>query len=255
VREGLERARAEAEKAIALDDSLAEAHTSLAWVRFIYDWDWAGAGHEFRRAIELNPRYATARQWYAWLLVALGQADEAVAQGRLAVELDPASTSIRRGLGWLLYYTGRTAAAEEPLRQAVIANPTASETHRILGLVLMRLGRLAEAEAAFRDTLQLAPDDSYTFAAMGWAAVLGGRPDEARERIAALHRRRETGYVSPVAFVLLHAALGDTDAVFEWLERAYEDRRGWLAYIRVEPALMPFRLDDRMKGLLERLHL
>ena len=255
VKEGLERARAEAEKAIALDDSLAEAHTSLAWVKFIYDWDWPGAGHEFRRAIELNPRYATARQWYAWLLMALGQADDALAQGRLSVELDPASPSIRRGLGWLLYYSGRPAAAEATLQQAVIANPTASETHRILGLTLMRQGRLAEAEAAFRETLRLAPDDSYTFAALGWAAVLGGRPDDARERLRLLHQKRQAGYVSPVAFVLLHAALGEADAVFEWLERAWEDRRGWLVYLRVEPALEAFRLDHRMKDLMERLHL
>jgi TolB-like protein/Tfp pilus assembly protein PilF len=255
VKDGLERARTEAEKAIALDDTLAEAHTSLAWVRFIYDWDWAAAGHEFRRAIELNPRYATARQWYAWLLAALGQADEAVAQGRLAVELDPASTSIRRGLGWLLYYGGRPAAAEAQLRQALIANPTASETHRILGLTLLRQGRLAEAEAAFEETLRLAPDDSYAFAALGWAATRGGRPEDARERLRVLHERQRSGYVSPVAFVLLHAALGEADPVFEWLERAYEDRRGWLVYLRVEPALEEFRLDDRMKQLTERMRL
>ena len=255
VREGLERARTAAEKAIALDEGLAEAHTSLAWVKFIYDWDWSGAGREFRRAIELNPRYATARQWYAWLLVVLGQIDDAVAQGRLSVELDPASASGRRGLGWLLYYAGRLADAEEQVRQGVVTNPTASETQRILGLILMRQGRLDEADTAFREALRLAPEDTYTFAALGWSAVLGGRPDDARERLAALELKRAVTYVSPVPFVILHAALGNVDSAFTWLERAYEDRRGWLAYLRVEPALAPLRGDPRLDDLIARMHL
>ena len=140
-------------------------------------------------------------------------------------------------------------------RQAVIANPTASETHRILGLTLLRQGRIAEAEATFRETLRLAPDDSYTFAALGWAAVADGRPDEARARLTALAEKRRNGYVSPVAFVLLYAALGEADATFEWLERAYQDRRGWLAYLRVEPALAPFRGDQRLTAFIERMHL
>ena len=255
VREGLERARAEAEKAIALDDGLAEAHTSLAWVKFIYDWDWSAAGREFRRAIELNPRYATARQWYAWLLVALGQADDAVAQSRLSVELDPASPSLRRGLGWLLYYAGRLGPAEEQARQAVVLNPTASETQRILGLILMRQGRLDEAADAFHEALRLAPEDTYSFAALGWTAVLAGRADDARERLAALELKRTASYVSPVPFVLLHAALGDVERAFAALERAWEERRGWMAYLRVEPALAPLRGDPRLAEMIARMHL
>jgi serine/threonine-protein kinase len=255
VREGLERARIEAEKALALDEGLAEAHTSLAWVKFIYDWDWSAAGREFRRAIELNPRYAIARQWYAWLLMALGQTDDAVAQGRLAAELDPASASIRRGLGWLLYYAGRLGDAEEQARQAVVINPTASETQRILGLILMRQGRLDDADDAFREALRLAPEDTYTFAALGWTAVLRGKPEEARERIAALQLKRAVSYVSPVPFVLLHAALGNVEEAFEWLQRAHEERRGWLAYLRVEPALAPLRGAARLDELMARMHL
>ena len=255
VREGLERARVEAEKAIALDEGLAEAHTSLAWVKFIYDWDWSAAGREFRRAIELNPRYATARQWYAWLLVALGQTDDAVAQSRLSVELDPASASLRRGLGWLLYYAGRLGPAEEQARQALVLNPTASETQRILGLILMRQGRLDEAADTFREALRLAPEDTYSFAALGWTAVLAGRPDEARERLAALELKQTVSYVSPVPFVLLNAALGDVERAFTWLGRAFEERRGWMAYLRVEPALAPLRGDPRLDELIARMHL
>jgi serine/threonine-protein kinase len=102
--EGMERARAEARKAIALDETLAEAHTSLGWVTFIYDWDWVGAERELSRAIQLNPRYSTAHQWYSWFLAAMGRFDEALAEGRAAMELDPLSVSIRRSMGWLQYY-------------------------------------------------------------------------------------------------------------------------------------------------------
>ena len=123
--EGMERAKAEAKKAIALDETLAEAHTSLGWVTFIYDWDWQGADREFRRAIELNPRYATARQWYAWYLIAMGRFDEALAEGRVAVDLDLGSVSVRRSLGWLQYYSRQPDAALENLRRALTMNPTA----------------------------------------------------------------------------------------------------------------------------------
>ena len=102
VAEGMRRAREEARRALALDEGLAEAHTSLAWVLFIHDWEWEAAGTHFLRAIALNPRYATARQWYGWLLIAMGRTDEAITQGRIALELDPASVSISRSLGWLL---------------------------------------------------------------------------------------------------------------------------------------------------------
>ncbi len=121
--EGMERAKAEARKAIALDESLAEAHTSLGWVTFIYDWDWAGAEQQFRRAVELNPRYSTARQWYSWFLAAMGRFEESLEHGRIAVELDPASVSIRRSMGWLQYYARQYDAALDNLRRGLGHEP------------------------------------------------------------------------------------------------------------------------------------
>ena len=177
VAEGMERARREARRAIELDETLAEAHTSLGWVTFIYDWDWAGAEREFSRAIQLNPRYATARQWYSWLLVAMGRFEEALAEARTAAELDPASVSIRRSLGWLHYYAGQHELALESLKRALAMDPTAEETHRLIGLVCLRQGRYDEAEAAFREALANTENAIMAFAGLGHVAARRGRPD------------------------------------------------------------------------------
>jgi serine/threonine protein kinase/tetratricopeptide (TPR) repeat protein len=255
VMEGMERAKAEAGKAIELDETLAEAHTSLGWVTFIYDWDWAGAEREFTRAIQLNPRYSVARQWYSWFLAAMGRFDEAVAEGRAAIDLDPASVSIRRSMGWLLYYTRQYDAALEHLRRALAMNPTAEETHRQLGLVYLQKGLPDEAATAFKEALTHSENDVLAFAGLGHVAARRGRKDEARAVLQELNERARTRYVSPVAQTGLCVALGETDAAFEWLERAYHDRRGWLAYLKIEPILDDLRPDPRYQRLVERMRL
>lgn len=253
--EGMERAKAEARKAIELDDTLAEAHTSLGWVTFIYDWDWSGADREFRRAIELNPNYSTARQWYAWYLMAMGRFDEALSEGRIAVELDPASVSIRRSLGWLQYYSGQHEAALESLRRALTMNPTAEETHRLLGLVYLRQRRYDQAVAAFREAIANSENAVLAFAGLGHVAALRGETVQARQVLEELQERARIRYVSPVAMVGLQVTLGEIDAAFEGLERAYAERRGWLAYLRIEPMLEGLRPHNRFQRLLERMRL
>jgi serine/threonine-protein kinase len=255
VAEGMQRARIEAEHALALDDGLAEAHTSLGWVTFIHDWDWPEAGRHLRRAIELNPRYPTARQWYSWLLLAQGRTDDAIGQARLSFELDPASISIRRSYGWLLCAGHRADLAIEQLRRAAELNPAQAETHRLLGMAQIEAGAFADAEVSLRDALRYDPGDSYTLGHLGRMLVLAGRRREAEAIRGELEARREREYVSPVPLTILAIALGDTDAAFEWLERCYEERRGWLAYLRVEPILDPLRSDPRFGMLLRRLRL
>ncbi|HET6576761.1 MAG TPA: protein kinase [Gemmatimonadales bacterium] len=255
VQEGLERARAEAERALALDETLAEAHTSLGWVVFIYDWDWPLADRHFRRALELNPRYSVARQWYAWFQVAMGQTELALAEGRRAIALDPASVSIRRSMGWLHYYARQPEQALEHLRRALAMNPTAEENHRLLGLAYLQSGQWDEAAAAFREAIAISHSPALAVAGLGAVAAGRGRLDEARAALAQLERSASEEYVSPVAFVMMHAALGSSDAAFAWLDRAYEERRGWLAYLNVEPMLDPLRGDPRFRKLLERMRL
>jgi tetratricopeptide (TPR) repeat protein len=253
--EGMERAKAEARKAIALDDSLAEAHTSLGWVTFIYDWDWPGADREFSRAVSLNPRYATARQWYSWFLAAMGRFDEALHQGRTAIELDPGSVSIRRSLGWLQYYARHYDDALDNLRRALALNPTSEETYRLLGLVYLQHELYDEAAASFREALTNSEHDALALAGLGHVAARRGREDEARAVLQELHQRAQTRYVSPVAQAGLYVTLGERDSAFEWLERAYQDRRGWLAYLKIEPMLDGLRGDPRFNRLLERMRL
>jgi serine/threonine protein kinase/Tfp pilus assembly protein PilF len=255
VAEGMQRAKEFALRAIALDDTLAEAHTSLGWVQFIYDWDWDGANRAFRRALELNPRYATARQWYAWLLIAHGRVEEALAEGRLAFELDPASVSIRRSLGWLMYYARQYDGAAEQLRRVIELNPTSEESHRILGLVRLQQGRLEEAEIAFREAISLSTELAYSRAGLAHVTAGAGRTGEAREILAALYAQAKERYVSPVAFATVHIGLGEIDPAFAWIERAEQERRGWLCYLKVEPLLDPLRSDPRFERLLEKMRL
>ena len=228
--EGMERAKAEARKAIELDHTLAEAHTSLAWVTFIYDWDWGVSEGEFRRAVELNPRYATARQWNSWRLMAHGQVDEALAEGHAALNLDPASVSIRRAMGWLYYYAGQYNSAVDHLRRALEMDPTAYETHRVLGLTHMLHGNLDEAETELRQATAPAGNSSaYANAALVCLKVARGDRAGAEGVLAELYALAKEQYVSPVAFATAHSGLGQADETLEWLEKAREERRGWLA--------------------------
>jgi serine/threonine-protein kinase len=253
--EGMERAKAMARKAIALDETLAEAYTSLGWVTFIYDWDWPAAEREFSRAIRLNPRYSTARQWHAWFLVAMGRFDEALAEGRAAIDLDPASVSIRRSMGWLHYYARQYEPALDNLRRALAMNPTAEETHRLLGLVYMQQGMYDDAAASFKEAVASSDYDVMALAGLGHVAARRGRVDETRAVLNELHERSQTRYVSPVALCGLHVALGEADDAFGWLEQAYRERRGWLAYLKIEPILDGLRNDPRFPRLVERMRL
>jgi TolB-like protein/Tfp pilus assembly protein PilF len=253
--EGMERAKAEARKAIALDETLAEAHTSLGWVTFIYDWDWAAAEQQFRRAVELNPRYSTAHQWYSWFLAAMGRFEESLEHGRTAAELDPASVSIRRSMGWLQYYARQHDGALDNLRRGLAMDPTAAETHRLLGLVYLQQGSLDEAAAAFKEALANSPNDSLALAGLGHVAARRGRADEAMAILAELDAKAKLRYVSPVAQAQLYVTLDQRDRAFEWLDRAYQDRRGWLAYLKIEPMLDGVRDDARFQRMLERMRL
>ena len=255
VREGMERARSFARRALELDDTLAEAHTSLAWVLFIYDWDWLAAAAEFRRAIELNPAYSVARQWHSWFLTAMGRTEAALSEGRIATELDPASVSIRRSMGWLHYYARQPREALEQLRRALAMNPTAEENHRLLGLAYLQLGLHDEAAAAFRESVASSESPVLATAGLGLVAAAKGRHTEARGILDGMYAQSREHYVSPVAFAMLHAGLREADQAFEWLDRAVEDRRGWLAYLKVEPLLDPLRGDPRFGRLLERVRL
>ncbi len=255
VDEGFARARAYAEQAIALDDRLADAHASLAWTKFIYDWDWAGADVEFRRAIELDPDYAPAHQWFAFLLVSQGRFDDALVESHTALELDSGSVSARRSLGWMYYYSRRYERAVYHLERTIALNPTADETYRILGLALAQQGDYAASEQVLREGADVPVHGTYTDAALGYVLARAGRRDEATRMLRELEARSRRGYVSAVARATLHLGLGMLDEAIADTEQAYTERRGWLVYLRVNPMLDPMRGDPRFESIAGRMKL
>lgn len=253
VAEGFARARAYAEQAIALDGQLADAHASLAWTLFIYDWDWVSAEREFRRAIELDPNYAAAHQWYAFLLVAQGRFDDALVESHTALELDSGSVSVRRSMGWVYYYARRYERAVYHLERTVALNPTADETYRILGLALAEQGDYASAEQVLREAAAFPVHGTYTEATLGYVLARAGQRDEAERMLHELESRTRDGYVSPAAFAAIHVGLGMFDEAMDDAERAFAERRGWLVYLRVNPMLDPLRGDRRFESLVARM--
>jgi tetratricopeptide (TPR) repeat protein len=180
-----------------LDESLAEAHASLAWTLIIYDWDWAGAAREFRRSIELDSRYATAHQWYAFLLSTQGRLEEALVEAHTAQELDPASVSIRRALGYVYVYARRYGHARYHLTRAIGMNPAAEETYRVLGLTLALQGQLDEAERVLREAIGFPSAGTYTQVTLAYAPARNGKREYAESLLEELEARRWTGRRSP----------------------------------------------------------
>jgi serine/threonine-protein kinase len=253
--DGFARAKEYARRALALDETVAEAHASLAWSLFIYDWDWEASGREFRRAVELDPRYATARQWYAFWLAAQARHPEAIAEITRASELDPASVSIQRSVGWVHYYARRYEEALRHFARAIAMNPTADETYRVLGLAHAMRESWPEAEAALREALGLSAGGWYNRATLAYILARSGREEEARVELAALESIARGDYVSPVAFATVRLGLGDWDGALEWMERSLKERRGWMAYLRVNPMVDPLRGRADFQELVRRMGL
>ena len=254
VHEGHQKAKLYARKAIELDDTLAEAHASLAWSSFIYDWDWDGAVKEFRRAIELDPRYAPAHQWYAFMLASQGNFDEALLEGHTAQENDPSSVSVRRSLGYAYFYARKYDQAHYHLDRAIAMNPTAEESFRIQGLILTFQKQFPAAERVLREALALAPEcGSSTKATLAYSLAAAGDPSYARQVAAELEERLKVEYVSPVEQAIVHIALGDRQKALDWTERAIDERRGWVAYLRVHPIVDSLRGEPRFDALVQRM--
>ncbi|HEY2066880.1 MAG TPA: protein kinase, partial [Gemmatimonadaceae bacterium] len=220
VHEGFDRAKVYARKAIELDERLAEGHTSLGWSMFVYDWDWEGARREFERAIELDPRYATAYQWYAFWLASGGLLDKALVAAHTAQELEPSSVSVRRSLGWVYYYARQFGQTRYHMTRAIAMNPSAEENFRVLGLTLAIEGQAVEAERVLREAVTMHGAGSYTTATLGFALARGGKRDEASRILDGLEARRKSEYVSPVALSTLCIGLGDTERALDWADCA-----------------------------------
>jgi TolB-like protein/Flp pilus assembly protein TadD len=242
-------------KALELDDSLAEAHTALGSEKHFYEYDWAGAEREFKRAIELNPNYATAHQWYAQMLASEARGDEALVEHSRAMVLDPLSLIIVSGTGHRLYRLRRYEEAAVALRDAVEMDGNFPFAHWNLGLVYAQqkdfptaIKELQKADILFRG-------NPLVLGGLGYAYAASGDKARARTVLLRLENQARQQYVDPDAFALVYAGLGNKDEAFGWLNKAIDDREGWVTFINAEPMLDSLRLDPRFEDLLRRLGL
>jgi TolB-like protein/Flp pilus assembly protein TadD len=249
----LPRAQTAAQRALELDDSLAEAHASLGFILFHY-FEFAASTKEFERAIELNPNYPTAHHWFArTVLLALGQFDRASTEMKRAVELDPVSPLFHAELGGVYMMARRYDEAIEQLRETLEMDPEFYWAHRFLGLTLELKGATAEAIAEYHKAFELS-DDPTVLAFIAHAEANTGRPNEARQILARLMEAAKTRYVSAYAFAVIYLALGEKDQALDWLEKNARDHAApYGNLVKVDPYLDPLRGDPRFEALVSAI--
>jgi TolB-like protein/Tfp pilus assembly protein PilF len=253
--ECIPKARAAALKAIEIDDNLAEAHTSLAWLMGNYDWNWIASEREYRRAIELNPSYATAHHWYALQLANMGRHAEAIEEIRKARQLDPLSPRINANVGGNLYQARQYDQALEELNKALELNPNDPLAHGLLGFVYLQKGKNQEAIAELLRANQLIGDKGGLPAALAQVYAFAGERDQARKMLEKLETQAKRTYVPPSQIGLIYAALGERQQAFAWLERAYEQHDSLLLVLKGDARFDPLRSDPRFEDLLRRVGL
>jgi len=248
-------AKAAAEKALALDETLAEAHTSLAYAKWKYDWDWKGAERDFKRALDLNPGYAPAHQFYASYLATVGRPEEAVEEAKRTQKLDPLSLISNADLAWNYYLAHKYDQAIEQSRSTLELDPNFFPAHRYLGLAYEQKAMYAEAIAELNKAATLSNGSAQMKATLAHAYAMAGKAGEARKILNELEETAKQRYVSPYDIATIYAALGEQNRAFDWLEKAYEERSGWLAYLKINPILDNLHSDPRFADLLRRIGL
>jgi len=258
--EALRVSKTAALKALELDDSLAEAHASLGWIKTI-EWDWLGAEREFERAIELNRNYAVAHHWYSRYLQSLGRHEKAIAEATRAQELDPFSWIIAGSLGGGYYHARRYDEAIEQFRKALQLNPSLGLIHWGFGMFYLQKGMYEEAIAAFQQAITWARAVSFPewkiASFLGCAHAKAGRRDEARKILEELEGKAARGQVWPYGMAILYASLDDREPALQWLERALDDRiyeDAFAGLIKVDPLVDSLRSDPRFQALLRRMN-
>jgi TolB-like protein/Tfp pilus assembly protein PilF len=255
-KEGYLRAKDAALKAVELDDTLAEAHGSLALIKSSYDWDWSGAEKEIRRAIELNPSYADAHRLHAEVLWQTGRLNEAIAESKGNLELDPISLGNNVDLG-VEYFLARQydqAIAQE--RKVLELDPNYIDAYYFRGMAYVKKSMYKEGMAEFEKGVAISPVDTEALTGLGYGYAVTGRTVEAHRILDKLNELSKHEYISPVWRAKIYAGLEDKDKAFEWLEKAFEDRSiVSVGYIKTNPMFDPLRSDPRFADLLRRTNL
>ncbi|HEY6264249.1 MAG TPA: protein kinase [Candidatus Acidoferrum sp.] len=252
-RAAMPKAKAAARRALEIDNGLAEAHAVLADVEWSYDWDVAAADASFQRALQINPSYATAHQWYALYLSNLGKNEQAIAQINRAQELDPRSLIIQANVGWCYYAAHRYDEAIEQLKKFTESEPNFWLVHSILGQVYLSKGNLPDAIHELELAASLSPHTMRNMALLGDAYALAGRRAEARKLLDELISISKQRYVAPAYMAIPCIGLGQKDQAFDWLEKAYDDRSDWMVLLQTDPVFDPIRSDPRFQNLLRKV--
>jgi len=250
------QAKAAAEKALTIDEKLAEAHISLGCLRAIYDRNWQESEKEFKRALELNPNHSTAHYWYAlWCLLPTGQFDLALAEMKKALELDPLSLVLKAGIGWQYYFAREYDQAIAALQKTLELDANFLFARDLLGQTYTQKGMHEQAIAEIEKAVALSNRRTLSLRALGHAYALAGKPEAARQILAELKQLAAQKYVSAYDIALVHAGLGEKDQAFEWLEKAFDEHNGWLVFLNVEPRFDGLRAEAAFLALRRKMGL
>jgi tetratricopeptide (TPR) repeat protein len=255
VSESMPKADEAARKALAIDESIPESHVQLGSNLTMYDFDWAGAEREFRRAIELNPDYAPAHQYYGWLLAALGRTDEALAESRRGEALDPTSFETVSFPPWWLYFAHRYDEAASGYGKCLELDATYIPCLTVLGQTREQQGRFDEAIAEEAKALKSGgPDLGWPLATTARSYALSGRRAQAQQTLDQMLAVSKRGVMSKFSIAAVYAALGDKSRALDYLEQAFAERSFFLDFIRSDPEMDSLRAEPRFQELVRRMN-
>jgi serine/threonine protein kinase/Flp pilus assembly protein TadD len=252
-KEVMPKARAAALKALEFDPNLAEAHVSLALVTMLYDWDLEAAQNEFEKAIDLNPNSATAHNWYAFCLIAMGRLESSNQQSRKAEELDPLSQFFSINVARTFFYARDYDSAISHCRKAIELNPKFYVAHYLLGSAYAKKGLTEQAISEFLIVRTLGGDNPAWTSVLGYAYALAGKRGEALSLLEQLKQQATQRYVSPSNMAFIYQGLGDRKQTLQWLEKSYEERVGVLVYLKIEPAYEDLKGNPDFDSLLRKI--
>lgn len=247
--------RAAATRALELDDTLAEAHASLAHIYLFRDLNWSRAEAEFRQAVDLNPNYASAHQWYALHLASMGRHNEALAEIKRAQDIDPLSLIINHNMGFVFYLARRYDEALEQFRKTLDLDPNYYDTYFGLGITYGQKGMYKEALANLGKAVSLSATETDSGAALAYFYSASGQRAEAQKILDAFNQIATHEPIPSHYFALIHTGLGDKDKAITALEGAVEKHWYAVVYLEQEPMFDPLRSEPRFKELLRRLNL
>ena len=254
--ETMPKAREAATNALAMDNTLAEAHASLGHVKANYDWEWSAAEKEFKRSIELKPDYATGHQWYAiHYLTPMERWDESINEMKRALDLEPTSLVMNSFLGATLYFAGRYDDAIEQCRKTIEMDSNFAVAHWHLGLAYQQKGMSEEAIAELQKAIELSGNSPLMIAALGHAYAKAGKRNEANRILDQLQKLSAVSYVSSYELAAIYVALGEREQAFQLLERSFKERCFHLVNLNVRPEFATLRTDPRFHDLVRRIGL